>query len=64
MDRRITLAQSDGLKRDERYKNLTPKELAPVYIQPALDRNALSLEQANELRKTPPEEVVQLFTQK
>lgn len=53
-----------GLKRDKRYKNLSAKELAPVYIEYALKQNALSVEQANELRKSAPEEVVKLFTQK
>ena len=53
-----------GLRRDKRYKSLTPKELAPVYIQYALQQNALSTEQARELGKMAADEVIKLFTQK
>ncbi|SRR6266542_1288281 len=55
-----------GLTRDQnkRYRSLTPKELARFYIQYALAQNALSADQARELRNMPPDEVVKLFTQK
>jgi hypothetical protein len=55
-----------GLTRDKdkRYRSLTPKELAPLYIQHGLAQNALSTDQARELREMPPDEVVNLFTQK
>jgi len=50
-----------GLRREKRYKSLTAKQLAPVYIRYALALNRVSIEQAIELRKMPPEELVKLF---
>ena len=51
-----------GLRREKRYKSLTAKQLAPVYIRHASELNRISIEQAAELRKMPPEELVKLFT--
>jgi hypothetical protein len=50
-----------GLTRDKRYKSLTTKELARAYIGIGLAQKALSPEQARELRKQPPAEVLKLF---
>lgn len=50
-----------GLTRDKRYKNLTPKELARAYIELAIARKMLSADQARDLRKQTPEEVLKVF---
>lgn len=55
-----------GLTRGEtkRYRGLRPKELAGFYIRYAVAQNALSNDEARELRTLPPDEALKLFTQK